>query len=56
MDVNDLLTLVTVASLVLFVALLIHTWSRRRAADHADAANLPFAGDMAANETQGEKS
>jgi len=33
MDVNDLRSLVTLASLVLFVALLIHTWSRRRAAD-----------------------
>jgi hypothetical protein len=47
---------VTVFSLVLFVALMIHTWSRRRSADHADAANLPFTGEVAANETQGEKS
>ena len=56
MDINDLRSLVTVISLVLFVALMVHTWSRRRAADHAEAANLPFAGDEPANEPQGEKS
>jgi cytochrome c oxidase cbb3-type subunit 4 len=56
MDINDVRALVTVFSLVLFVALMIHTWSRRRAADHADAANLPFEGDLDANEPQGEKS
>jgi hypothetical protein len=56
MDINDLRALVTVCSLVLFVALMIHTWSRRRVADHADAANLPFAGEPDAIETQGEKS
>ncbi len=56
MDINDLRALVTVCSLVLFVALMIHTWSRRRTADHADAAYLPFAGEPDANETQGEKS
>ena len=56
MDVNDLRSVVTVVSLVLFVALALHTWSRCRAADHAEAANLPFEGDRVANEPQGEKS
>ncbi len=44
MDVNDLRIAVTVSSLVLFLALVVHTWSRRRAAEHADAALLPFLG------------
>ena len=47
MDVNDLRIAVTLASLVLFLALVAHTWSRRRAAEHDAAAALPFAGDDA---------
>ncbi|MFM7507564.1 MAG: cbb3-type cytochrome oxidase subunit 3 [Rubrivivax sp.] len=43
MDVNTLRIAVTLASLALFVALMIHTWSRRRRADHDAAAMLPFA-------------
>ena len=42
MDVNDLRVAITVASLVLFVALMAHTWSRRRNAEHEEAALLPF--------------
>lgn len=59
MDVNDLRIVVTLASLVLFVALMVHTWSRRRAGEHAAAANLPFldgeeaAGEQAVNRTGG---
>jgi cytochrome c oxidase cbb3-type subunit 4 len=45
MDINDLRSLVTVVSLVLFVAVVLHTWSRRRAGEHEAAAALPFAGD-----------
>jgi cytochrome c oxidase cbb3-type subunit 4 len=44
MDINDLRIAVTLASLVLFLALMVHTWSRRRSAEHADAALLPFMG------------
>ncbi len=44
MDINDLRIAVTLVSLVLFLALMVHTWSRRRAAEHADAALLPFMG------------
>ena len=45
MDINDLRVAVTVASLALFVALMLHTWSRRRSAEHEAAAHLPFIGD-----------
>lgn len=44
MDINDLRIAVTLISLVLFLALMVHTWSRRRSAEHADAALLPFLG------------
>ncbi|MCW5636858.1 MAG: cbb3-type cytochrome c oxidase subunit 3 [Rubrivivax sp.] len=43
MDLNDIRVAVTVASLVLFVALVLHTWSRRRRNEHEAAAALPFA-------------
>ncbi len=45
MDLNDVRIAVTLASLVLFVALVLHTWSRRRLRDHEAAAALPFTGD-----------
>ncbi len=45
MDVNTLRIAVTVAGLALFVALMLHTWSRRRQADHSAAAMLPFLAD-----------
>ena len=45
MDINDLRVAVTVASFGLFVALMLHTWSRRRRADHAAAALLPLQGE-----------
>ncbi len=58
MDVNDLRVAVTVVSLVLFVALILHTWSRRRRVDHEEAAMLPFSEDQAvqaaANPSRGE--
>jgi cytochrome c oxidase cbb3-type subunit 4 len=58
MDVNDLRVAVTLVSLVLFVALMLHTWSRRRRADHDEAAMLPFSEDRAAqagaNPSRGE--
>lgn len=47
MDVNDIRSLVTLAGLVLFVALVLHTWSRQRRGEHAAAAALPFEGDPA---------
>ncbi len=56
MDVNDLRVLTTVCSLVLFLALVVHTWSRRRNAEHEEAARLPFVGEEQFNETRGEQS
>lgn len=53
MDVNDLRVAVTLASLTLFIVLMVHTWSRRRVADHEAAARLPFIEDDAAR-TEGE--
>ena len=42
MDVNDLRAAVTLAGFVLFLVLVVHTYSRRRRADHEAAAMLPF--------------
>jgi cytochrome c oxidase cbb3-type subunit IV len=42
MDVNDLRSGVTVISLVLFLALVVWTWSRSRKAAFDEAAQLPF--------------
>jgi cytochrome c oxidase cbb3-type subunit IV len=55
MDINDLRIAVTVASLVLFIALMVHTWSRRRSADHEAAALLPFLDEEPAPMNRGEK-
>ena len=54
MDLNHVRIAVTVASLVLFVALALHTWSRRRGGEHAAAAALPFADEAGAAEQRGE--
>jgi cbb3-type cytochrome oxidase subunit 3 len=45
MDVNDLRVIVTVTGLVLFLALVARTWSRRAKAAHDEAARLPFQGE-----------
>jgi len=42
MDVNDIRIAVTLASLALFLVLMAHTYSRRRTAEHEEAAMLPF--------------
>jgi cytochrome c oxidase cbb3-type subunit 4 len=57
MDINDMRIAVTVISLLLFVALVAHTWSRRRSAEYASAALLPFVEDDKGdtNENRGEK-
>ncbi len=53
MDINDLRIGVTLVSLALFIALMVHTWSRRRQPEHEAAARLPFIGDDAVR-TEGE--
>ena len=52
MDINDVRNVVTVFSLVMFIGLVIHTWSRRRGPEHADAALLPFIEDEAFHEAE----
>ena len=56
MDINDLRITVTHVSLELFLALMAHTFSRRRKADFDDAAMLPFREEAApeAVKAQGE--
>jgi cbb3-type cytochrome oxidase subunit 3 len=56
-DINTIRIAVTVSSLVLFVALVLHTWSRGRRAEHEVAAMLPFSGEAGEAESavrQGE--
>ena len=57
MDINDMRIAVTLASLVLFIALVVHTWSRRRQAEHEAAALLPFVEDdvLSTDLNRGEK-
>ena len=43
MDINTLRIAVTLLSLVLFLGLMLYTWSRRRAPEYEAAALLPFA-------------
>ena len=45
MDLNDLRTLVTAFSFVLFCALVVWTWMPRRKRAHDEAANLVFEGE-----------
>jgi cytochrome c oxidase cbb3-type subunit 4 len=45
MDTNTLRAMVTVVSFAVFIAILVWAWSRRREADFAEAANLPFEQD-----------
>ena len=57
MDINALRIAVTVVSLLLFVALVAHTWSRSRRQEHEAAAELPFfdvADEGAPTRAQGE--
>jgi cytochrome c oxidase cbb3-type subunit 4 len=42
MDINALRSVVTVASFVTFIGIVWWSWSARRSADFAEAANLPF--------------
>ena len=45
MDINDLRSIATVGSFVVFVSILIWTWNKRKSRDFKEAANLPFAED-----------
>ena len=54
MDINDLRTGFTVLSLVLFIGIMVWTWSRRRQPGFEEAALLPFK-DIESNEQAGER-
>jgi cytochrome c oxidase cbb3-type subunit 4 len=45
MDVNTLRSVTTVLSFVVFIAIVRWAWSKNRAHDFQDAANLPFEQD-----------
>ena len=44
-DVNTLRSLATVTSFVTFIGIVWWAWSKRRASDFSEAANLPFIDD-----------
>ena len=56
MDINELRSLVTVLGLLAFVALVATTWSRKRRADHEEAAMLPFADSDGTQDNAGVRS
>ena len=43
MDINDLRTLITTLSFIVFAAIVFWAWSGRQQANFAEAAALPFA-------------
>ena len=45
LDINTLRSLVTVASFIAFIGIIVWAYSRRNAADFEEAANLPFEQD-----------
>jgi cbb3-type cytochrome oxidase subunit 3 len=59
MDVNTLRVAVMIAGFVLFLALMAHTWSKKRRHDHEEAAMLPFRSDtesdLRPSDNRGEK-
>ena len=50
MDINDMRSVVTVVSMLLFVGIAIWTWQRSRRDAFDEAARLPFADDASAGE------
>jgi cytochrome c oxidase cbb3-type subunit IV len=60
MDINDLRVVISVASFVVFIGIVIWAYSRKRARDFDEAAMLPFTGkefgeDGVAGRESGEK-
>jgi cytochrome c oxidase cbb3-type subunit IV len=45
MDINTLRSITTLVSLVVFLGIVWWAWSKRRASDFEEAANLPFEQD-----------
>lgn len=46
MDINDLRSLITLASFGLFLGLVAHIWRRRAKPDHDEASRLVFEGEF----------
>ena len=46
MDINTLRVVVTVASFIVFIGIIVWTWQHRKTSDFKDAANLPFEDDQ----------
>ena len=55
MDINDARVVTTVLSLILFVGIVVWTWSKQRRAGFDEAARLPFLEADTHNESSGEK-
>lgn len=55
MDINDLRIATTLTSLVLFLGIMVWTWSQRRRAGFEEAAQLPFVESDTSLESAGEK-
>lgn len=55
MDVNDLRSIVTVLSLLVFLGIVLWAWSARRKAAFEEAGRLPFADTAATPGTGGQQ-
>jgi cytochrome c oxidase cbb3-type subunit 4 len=55
MDINDARVATTVLSLILFLGIMVWTWSKRRRDGFDEAAQLPFLDADAPTESAGEK-
>jgi len=45
MDINTLRIVVTVASFIVFIGIVVWVWRNRKSSDFKEAANLPFKED-----------
>lgn len=45
MDINTLRILVTIASFIVFIGIVVWVWRKRKSSDFKEAANLPFKED-----------
>lgn len=55
MELNDLRSVMTVVSFIVFVGIIVWAWQGRRRDSFDDAARLPFAEEANARSSQGEK-
>lgn len=55
MDINDARVATTVLGLILFIGIMVWTWSKQRRSGFDEAAQLPFADADTFTESAGEK-